>query len=99
MLILDDEQALFEETDIESTFSHYRQMGVNEVVIKRGAQGCLVQHDIALHEVCATTVDRAVDTTAAGDSFSAGYLATRLLHTALDNPKNKSRIKSFLPQE
>lgn len=53
-------------------------MGVSEMVIKRGAQSCLVQHDGTLHEVCATTVDRVVDATAAGDSFSAGYLATRL---------------------
>ena len=75
-MTLDDEQALFEEADVESIFDRYRQIGVNEVVIKRGAQSCLVQHDGALHEVCATMVDRVVDTTAAGDSFSAGYLAT-----------------------
>jgi 2-dehydro-3-deoxygluconokinase len=78
LLTLDDEQALFEEADIESIFNRYQQMGVNEVVIKRGAQSCLVQYDGALHEVAATKVAKVIDTTAAGDSFSAGYLATRL---------------------
>lgn len=100
LLTLDDEQALFEETDVESIFNRYRQMGVNEVVIKRGAQSCLVQHDGALHEVCATTVDRVVDTTAAGDSFSAGYLATRLhggssQHAAAEGHRLAGRVIQY----
>jgi 2-dehydro-3-deoxygluconokinase len=78
LLTLEDEQALFKETDVESIFNRYRQMGVHEVVIKRGAQSCLIQHDGALHEIAATKVAKVIDTTAAGDSFSAGYLATRL---------------------
>ena len=78
LLTLDDEQALFEEADVESIFKRYRQMGVNEVVIKRGAQSCLLQYQGALHEVAATRVARVIDSTAAGDAFSAAYLACRL---------------------
>lgn len=78
LLTLDDEQALFEEIELESILNRYQQLGVNEVVIKRGAQSCLVHHEGALYEVAATNVPRVVDTTAAGDSFSAGYLSSRL---------------------
>ena len=55
--------------------------GVEEVVVKRGADSCLVA--IAgqpQREVPAVKLpkEKVVDTTAAGDSFSAGYLAVRL---------------------
>lgn len=78
LLTLDDEQALFEEADVESIFKRYRQMGVNEVVIKRGGHSCLLQYHGALHEVAATRVARVIDSTAAGGAFSAAYLACRL---------------------
>jgi len=56
-------------------------LGVPEVVLKLGADGCLIggaaQHSAQPVHVPALAV-RAVDTTAAGDSFNAGYLAQRL---------------------
>ncbi|MGH8388777.1 MAG: sugar kinase [Pseudomonas sp.] len=99
-LTLDDEQALFEDADVESIFNRYRQMGVNEVVIKRGAQSCLVQHEGALHEIAATKVAKVVDTTAAGDSFNAGYLASRLdggtpQHAAAEGHRLAGRVIQY----
>ncbi len=74
----DDEQALFGFTDTEQLLSTYRAMGVREVVVKRGAQSCRVESMGTRFEVAAHVVRRVVDTTAAGDSFSAAYLARRL---------------------
>jgi 2-dehydro-3-deoxygluconokinase len=78
LLTEEDEQALFDYTDSEQIMTAYRDMGVSEVVIKRGAQSCLVRADNRRYEVAAHPVQKVIDTTAAGDSFSAAYLARRL---------------------
>ena len=49
-----------------------------EVVLKLATPGSVVRHDGAEHSVRAEPVSKVVDTTAAGDSFSAAYLAARL---------------------
>ena len=78
LLTVDDEQALFGYADCDAVFAAYEQMGTPEVVLKRGAQACLIRCDGESFEVPAQKVERVVDTTAAGDSFSAAYLASRL---------------------
>jgi 2-dehydro-3-deoxygluconokinase len=78
LLTEDDEQALFGFSDTEQLLSTYRALGVSEVVVKRGAQSCLVESLGARFEIAAQAVERVIDTTAAGDSFSAAYLARRL---------------------
>ena len=80
-LTLDDEDALWGEKPVEDVVARTHAAGVNEVVIKRGAESCLVA--IAgepLLDVPAVKLpkEKVIDTTAAGDSFSAGYLAVRL---------------------
>ena len=80
-LTLDDETALWGEAPTEQVIARTRAAGVSEIVIKRGADACLVAvHDAPLLEVPAVRLEKEkiVDTTAAGDSFSAGYLAVRL---------------------
>ena len=78
LLTEDDEQALFGYADSEALLAAYRQMGISEVVVKRGSQSCLVEADDERFEIAAQPVSRVIDSTAAGDSFSAGYLAMRL---------------------
>lgn len=78
LITLEDEQALFQESDVESIFQRYAQAGTLHVVLKRGASSCLIRHAFKYYEVAAEVVDNVVDTTAAGDSFSAGYLAAWL---------------------
>jgi 2-dehydro-3-deoxygluconokinase len=56
-------------------FEAYAQIGTPEVVLKRGAEACLIRCDGEAFEVPAQKVEKVVDTTAAGDSFSAAYLA------------------------
>ncbi|MEZ1321903.1 sugar kinase [Pseudomonas fluorescens] len=79
LLTVDDEQALFGFADCEAVFAAYAQFGTPEVVLKRGAEACLIRCDGETFEVPAQKVEKVVDTTAAGDSFSAAYLASRLL--------------------
>jgi len=80
-LTLDDESLLWGEADVDQVIARTRAAGVSEVVIKRGADSCLVSLprqppvDVPAVQLPASSV---VDTTAAGDSFSAGYLAVRL---------------------
>ncbi|AMB85008.1 ketodeoxygluconokinase [Pseudomonas agarici] len=78
LLTLEDEQALFGYADGPTVFAAYDQIGTPEVVIKRGAKSCLIHCEGEAFEVPAQEVETVVDTTAAGDSFSAGYLASRL---------------------
>lgn len=78
LLTEDDEQALFGYADSEQLLSVYRALGISEVVVKRGANSCLVESAGERFEIPAQVVARVIDTTAAGDSFSAGYLAQRL---------------------
>lgn len=79
LLTVEDEQALFGYADTEAVFAAYGQFGTPEVVLKRGAEACLIRCDGESYEIPAQRVERVVDTTAAGDSFSAAYLASRLL--------------------
>lgn len=78
----DDERALFGDDSPEAAARRLRGQGPREVVVKDGARGCvvLVEEEIGSEpvHVPAEVVDEVVDTTAAGDSFNAGYLAARL---------------------
>ncbi|MFW0764790.1 sugar kinase [Trabulsiella odontotermitis] len=80
-LTLDDEDALWGAKPADEVIARTHAAGVNEVVIKRGAESCLVSVvGEVLIDVPAVKLpkEKVVDTTAAGDSFSAGYLAVRL---------------------
>jgi len=77
----DDEVLLHGDRSPAQAMARIAALGVPEVALKLGAEGCLVagaaEHATQAVHVPALTV-RAVDTTAAGDSFNAGYLAQRL---------------------
>lgn len=78
LLTFDDELMLYGDHTVETCIARTQALGVSEIVIKQGADACLIitaQEQLA---VPATLVNHVVDTTAAGDSFSAGYLAKRL---------------------
>ncbi|WP_421281273.1 sugar kinase [Aeromonas taiwanensis] len=79
-LTLDDDVALWGDSDEDQCLARTRALGVDEIVIKRGAEPCLIVRQAERCEVPAVALPKArvIDTTAAGDSFSAGYLATRL---------------------
>ena len=79
LLTEDDEQAVFGDKCYQQILDRCAQYSVNEVIIKRGRAPCIIQHANQLIDVPSLTVDKIVDTCAAGDSFAAGYLSKRLL--------------------
>ncbi len=78
MLTFDDEQALYGDTQLDDCINRTSELGVKEIIIKRGADDCLVVDGQNREYVASNPVSNVVDTTAAGDSFSAGFLAKRL---------------------
>lgn len=78
LITLDDEMAVREQ-DAKAALASACALPCPEVIIKRGAEPCLIRTQQGQSiEVASTPVPRVVDTTAAGDSFGAGYLAARL---------------------
>lgn len=77
-LTFDDEVMLYGDTSEQQSIDRTQALGVPEIVIKRGAEPCMVITPDGTWEIAAQKVNDVVDTTAAGDSFSAGYLAKRL---------------------
>jgi 2-dehydro-3-deoxygluconokinase len=78
LLTLDDEVALYGAADAHGVIERTRALGVGEVVVKCGGAPCVVWHDGRAHEVAPEPVRDVIDTTAAGDSFGAAYMAARL---------------------
>ena len=80
MLTLDDHQAVFECASLDDALVHAKKLAIPEVVIKRGADDTLVRQEnsSAWHSIPTQSVNLVIDTTAAGDSFAAGYLSRRL---------------------
>lgn len=78
----EDEQTLFGDANPTDAIKRLHDLGITEVVIKLGAQGCMVSGPEGEATVPTSVVDNPVDTTAAGDSFNAAYLAARLCNAS-----------------
>jgi 2-dehydro-3-deoxygluconokinase len=74
----DDEQALWGDGSPAATADRLHGHGVSDVVVKNGRNGALLSLDGERMEVPVPEPVEPVDTTAAGDSFNAGFLAARL---------------------
>lgn len=73
----EDEATWFDDADPEATRDRYRGAGVAEVIVKDGSGPVVAWFDDTPLSV-PTKAAPMVDSTAAGDSFNAGYLAGRL---------------------
>lgn len=84
MITADDHKDVYELNTLDEAVVHAQSLDVEEIVIKRGAKPTLVRAKNSKNWEQAATqlVEKVVDTTAAGDSFAAGYLSRRLLGAA-----------------
>jgi 2-dehydro-3-deoxygluconokinase len=73
----DDEAALFGDESPAATVQRLQQAGCAEIAVKCGGAPCLLAVDGDVIEIPAEPVSAVVDSTAAGDSFNAGYIAAR----------------------
>ncbi|MBR2655699.1 MAG: sugar kinase [Loktanella sp.] len=80
----EDEAAWFDDPTPEATANRYRNAGVDIVVVKNGPDQMLVATTDQSFTVAPTRITDVVDTTAAGDSFNAGFLASYLEHGNLE---------------
>jgi 2-dehydro-3-deoxygluconokinase len=76
---LDDERALYGVETALASADRLHHLGVAEAAIKLGEEGCFLSSAGFTGELAAEPAEAVVDSTAAGDSFNAGYLAARLL--------------------
>lgn len=74
----DDEHALWGDTSPGETAARISAYGVQEVVVKDGADPVHAWFAGQFHTVQTPAVGQLLDTTGAGDSFNAGYLAGRI---------------------
>ncbi|GGZ97675.1 ketodeoxygluconokinase [Arenicella chitinivorans] len=73
----EDESDLFGYQSPAQAIDAITEFGAREIVLKMGAEGCLARSEAGT-EIVPSIKTEAVDTTAAGDSFNAGFLAARL---------------------
>ncbi|MEX0842373.1 MAG: sugar kinase [Xanthobacteraceae bacterium] len=74
----DDEALLWGDQSPEATIERLQAFGIREIAVKNGPNSVLVSAGGKIDYFPVPEVVVPVDTTAAGDSFNAGYLAARL---------------------
>lgn len=75
---IDDEHALFDENSAATTLDRFKTYGCDIGALKRGALGPVPINSSTKVDQTYPIVERVVDSTAAGDSFNAGFLGCHL---------------------
>ncbi len=78
---------------------YLQSLGVKEIVIKNGPDGVDLNVEGASSFVSITPINDVVDTTAAGDSFNAGYLSSRIKgFSASESAQRASKVAGVVIQ-
>ena len=94
LVTLSDEMERSGDSDEKSSLKGVLSLPPGELVVKRGSSPTIVRSEGgAIAEIPTVKVSNVVDTTAAGDSFGAGYLAARLRGL---NPEQAAKIGNQL---
>lgn len=84
LVTFEDEQAVWGDEDTHETMRRLSKSSQAELIVKSGAQGCYyfntLQQAQDIQHIPTQVVSNVIDTTAAGDSFNAGFLARWLAH-------------------
>lgn len=78
LMSTEDSRAVWPRASSDAVLASFEHCGVQEIVIRDGAGPCIARVGGTTVAVSPTRRVHPVDTTAAGDSFNAGYLAARL---------------------
>jgi 2-dehydro-3-deoxygluconokinase len=73
-----DEAALYGDGGPLQSVARWRGLGATEVIVKLGAQGCLIAAGAEAPAMAPAAAVTPIDTTGAGDAFNAAYLAGRI---------------------
>jgi 2-dehydro-3-deoxygluconokinase len=95
----DDERLLMGTTSPTAVAERLHGLGVGQVVVKCGGEGCLLSDGDGERMVATVPVERVIDSTAAGDSFNAGFLAALLSgRTAVQAAQDGHRLAGLVLQ-
>lgn len=80
LVTFDDEQQLWGDQTPQDTINRLHRFGVKTIIVKLGAEGCLVSESAeqAPSLIETTPVETVIDSTSAGDSFNGGFLSCYL---------------------
>lgn len=84
LMTFDDEKALWNDEDAQASMARLRAAGVAQIVVKVGEEGAIYFDGSEYGQAATHKVAQVVDTTAAGDSFNAGFLAAYLQDKPMD---------------
>ncbi len=85
LLTLDDELLLWGDDTIEGCKARYENCNLRELILKRGADDAVIITKNSQVHIPVPPVSNVVDTTGAGDTFNAGYLAARLQNASAED--------------
>ncbi|ETI88952.1 MAG: sugar kinase [Clostridium butyricum] len=80
ILLVGDEEIsiLIDEKDTNEAIKKFHDMGIDKVVVKRGAKGAIGSDGSNIYDVAAIKPKALIDTVGAGDGFAAGFLSAYL---------------------
>lgn len=97
---LEDEKKLYPDVSEGDVISRLQKLSVDEIVLKKGALGSTLVHGGEQLQCFAEPIESVVDTTAAGDSFNAAYLASRAVGlSSFKAATNGHRLAGTVVQE
>ena len=75
---IDESEQLLGTTDTDEILDTFHAMGISEIALKLGKEGCIVSDGKTRELVPGYLIEHLEDTVGAGDGFAAGYLSSRL---------------------
>ncbi|OOF61490.1 ketodeoxygluconokinase [Rodentibacter sp. Ppn85] len=84
LVTFDDEEMLWADSDEQATITRLSSFNIPKIIVKQGSLGATICENSKQTFVPTIPVKNVVDTTSAGDSFNAGFLAGYLQGKSLE---------------